>query len=622
LGNKCCCSGFSGVNALTTYGEDKYWIGGTSGWWDGTSNWDPVGEPETGDNAHLTQSDTTNRDVYYQSALSPSPSLGQLWIDATGLGTITFYQGTGTLSANYETVGRDGTGTFVQTGGTNMITNRLRLGYDLGGTGTYSLSGGDLSAGGETIGNWSSGTFTQTGGTNTIGDWLTIGRQGGSSGTYNLSGAGILSSDIEAFGYAGTAAFTQTGGTNTTNWLMMGGLYGNTTGTATYDLSGTGELYVGNELIGGSGMGTFSQTGGIHDITYGFTLGYKPGGTGTYNLSGGGLSAGGETIGREGSGTFTQTAGTNTITNRLTLGGRSGSTGTYDLSGTGALSATNEYIGNLGTGTFTQTGGTNTTDTLTIKADPAGSGVYNLDGGTLNATTIVNNDRFNHSGGALNGDFTNNVGATFTLSGTGIRTVNGDVTNDGTVKVAGATEGTTAVFTGTFVNNGVLDTDPARLEFFGDFTIGPDGSILASVGDQYVLHQDFLINSLSTAGWTTAGADLIFTGPGTHVFSFDDLGLTWDGLYLEDDAILEFSATGDFYASVLSGWTVDSGGIIDNISAPSGFALFYDPALNPGLSGTYELSGGGCISPVPVPGAVLLGILGLSVAGIKLRKST
>jgi len=746
---------------LATYGQDNYWIG-NSGWWDNILNWSLNEQPDGGDDVHLTQSDGIDREVYYRTSADPSPLLGSLSIDATNSGTITFLQDSYSLSATNEHIGTSGIGTFTQSGGTNTITDSLNVGLDAGSTGTYNLGGSaDLSVSWERIGRSGTGTFTQMGGAHTIANWLYVGTQADGMGTYNLIG-GDLSAGIEVVGNHGTGAVTQTGGTNTNNWLWMGRQVG---GDGTYNLSGTGELYVGNEIVGGKSMGTFNQTGGIHDTTHGFTLGYDPSGSGTYNLSEGNLSAGGETIGREGSGTFTQTGGTNIITNRLTLGGRSGSTGTYDLSGTGALSATNEHIGNLGTGTFTQTGGTNTigswlyvggeggtglglyslsgtgvlsagyeaiqsaenatfnqtggtntttgalyvgsnwngtynlsggdlsaswehiggwdgstgtltqtggtntvtsfgltvgqnsgstgtynlsgtgilsasdetignlgsgtftqtggtntTDTLTIKADSTGSGVYNLDGGILNATTIVNNDQFNYSDGTLNSDFMNNVGATFTLSGMGIRTVNGDVTNDGTVKVTGATEGTTAVFAGTFVNNGVLDTDPARLEFFGDFTIGPDGSILASVGDQYVLHQDFLINSLSTAGWTTGGADLIFTGPGTHMFSFGDLDLAWNELSLEGGATLEFNATGIFYADILSGWNVNSNGIIENIFAPSGFTLFYDPALNPGLSGAYEFSGGGSLNPVPVPGAVLLGILGLSVAGVKLRK--
>ncbi len=88
----------------------------------------------------------------------------------------------------------------------------------------------------------------------------------------------------------------------------------------------------------------------------------------------------------------------------------------------------------------------------------------------------------------------------------------------------------------------------------------------------------------------------------------------------ESYRVLEFSATGAFHASLLSGLIVNSDGIIGNILAPAGFTLFYDPALNPGLSGAYKFSGGGSLTPVPVPGAVLLGVLGLGTAGWRLRR--
>ena len=151
----------------------------------------------------------------------------------------------------------------------------------------------------------------------------------------------------------------------------------------------------------------------------------------------------------------------------------------------------------------------------------------------MNATTIVNNDQFNYSGGTLNDHFTsqtftNNAGATFTLSGAGTRTVNASVTNNagGTVNVNGSTAGTTAVFNGTFTNYGTLNSDPATLEFLGDLTIGPGGSIHAAPGDQYILHQNFSITASDTTGWTTSGAGLIFTGSGPHTISDSALGLT------------------------------------------------------------------------------------------------
>jgi hypothetical protein len=262
------------------------------------------------------------------------------------------------------------------------------------------------------------------------------------------------------------------------------------------------------------------------------------------------------------------------------------------------LAAPHEYIGYSGTGTFSQTGGTNATDALTIKSNSSASGVYDLGGGALNATTVNNHDRFNYTDGALNGDVTNNAGATFTLSGAGTRTVNGDVTNHGTLKVAGTTDGTTAVFTGPVFNYATLNSDPATLEFLGDLVVGPDGSIPASAGDQYLLHEAFLIDPLNDlSGWTTSEADLTFTGPIEHLLSFGTSDLTWYELSLEDGAILDFDAEGAFYASVLTGLTINPDRTVANISGTDGFILYYDPTLSPTLSGIYPLTEGGSLRP-------------------------
>ncbi len=584
--------------------------------------------------------------------------------------------GTGTLSAASETIGVSGTGTFNQSAGTNTVTGGLSVGTGAGSTGTYSLSGtGALSAASEYVGSNGTGTFNQSAGTNTMTGRLFVGSYSGSTGTYNLSDTGALSAGSDEYiGYAGTGIFSQSGGTHTIAGVLN---VGNDSGsTGTYNLSGTGVLSDWDEVIGRSGSGTFNQTGGTNTMTSnGLYLGYEAGGTGTYNLSDGALSSvREEVIGQLGAGTFTQTGGTNemreltvggghgatgaytlsggdlrvaswelvanfgvgtfdqtggtnTITGGLHVGNESAGTGTYNLSGTGVLSAETETIGNFGIATFTQTGGTNTTNTLTIRADPTGSSVYNLDGGTLNATTIVNNDRFNYSGGDLNGNFTNSAGATFALSGAGTRTVNGDVTNDGTIKVTGATEGTTAVFTGTFINNGILYSDPTRLEFLGDVLITPGGSIYASPGDRYVFHEDLIISTSIAGDLFTDDVELVFVGLGSHVLSLNGLDLSANELSLEDGATLDLDGGGSLYASVVSGLVFDSDGSVANVSASADFTLFYDPALSPDLSGTYHALGGGIITPVgmvPLPGALCLetlGLMGLIITRRRLRAS-
>jgi len=102
--------------------------------------------------------------------------------------------GTGQLSAGNEHVGYSGTGTtgtFTQSGGTNTVNRYLFVGSVHYSTGEYNLSNGQLWANGEygyeCIGRQGTGTFTQTGGINTV-KLCTVGQSSGSSGTYTMSG--------------------------------------------------------------------------------------------------------------------------------------------------------------------------------------------------------------------------------------------------------------------------------------------------------------------------------------------------------------------------------------------------------------------------------------------------
>ena len=168
----------------------------------------------------------------------------------------------------------------------------------------------------------------------------------------------------------------------------------------------------------------FAHTGGTNSVTYDFYLGYNPGSTGTYNLSGTGqLSAVDEYIGSYGTGTFTHTGGANS-TLVLFLGGNSGSTGVYNLGSTGQLSAVDEYIGSYGTGTFTQTGGTNS---ISIRRSYLGynsgsSGSYNLTGGTLILQSLEKGNgaaAFSFGGGTINASGTFSTSLPMTLTGDG-----------------------------------------------------------------------------------------------------------------------------------------------------------------------------------------------------------
>ena len=162
-----------------------------------------------------------------------------------------------------------------------------------------------------------------------------------------------------------TASFTQSGGTMSVksgNYVYIGS---NPGGSGSYNLS-NGLLTAPNEYIGCFGTGSFTQSGGTHTVNNWIDLGYGTGASGSYSLSNGQLAVqNGEYIGYSGTGSFTQSGGTHFVSGGLFLGYNSGATGSYALSN--------------GTLTVDQVSG------------GAGTGVFNFNGGLLQASTTANN---------------------------------------------------------------------------------------------------------------------------------------------------------------------------------------------------------------------------------------
>jgi outer membrane autotransporter protein len=94
----------------------------------------------------------------------------------------------------------------------------------------------------------------------------------------------------------------------TGNLILGTQVLGTQASSGTYELSGTGSLAAQNEIVGGAGTGVFNQTGGSHVVSNTLTLAETAGSTGSYNLSGGTLTA--SYLDVKNGGAFTQTGGT------------------------------------------------------------------------------------------------------------------------------------------------------------------------------------------------------------------------------------------------------------------------------------------------------------------------
>ncbi|MBN2584969.1 MAG: hypothetical protein JXL80_18035 [Planctomycetes bacterium] len=237
--------------------------------------------------------------------------------------------GTGVLDTQSVTVGSDGIGTFTQTGGTHNIETTLIIAGDSDAEGRYNMSGGALNVGWY-IGLYNVNTteFNHSGGTVTT-DEIRLGSQSENAtngfGTYSLSGTGTVVANQVNVGKWSDGEFLQSGGTSTISGPLNVGvtLNPNTSrGEGDYELSGTGQLSTVNTVVGLGGTGDFLQTGGTHTVAGALVLGDEASGIGTYDISGGSLSAADLVVGQDGTGTLTisDAAAQITVSNLLYIG--------------------------------------------------------------------------------------------------------------------------------------------------------------------------------------------------------------------------------------------------------------------------------------------------------------
>jgi hypothetical protein len=152
----------------------------------------------------------------------------------------------GYLSSQTESIGVTGNGTFIQNGGTNIQygdTNApgyFIVGGSLGSNGRYELHHGQIYADSETIGRKGTGTFVQTGRTNSIANDLTLGSELGIQGQYELLGGTLNVGHIEVAS-EGTGTFVMNGGTingsTEDSEIFVNSKRGSLTGPGTFNIT-------------------------------------------------------------------------------------------------------------------------------------------------------------------------------------------------------------------------------------------------------------------------------------------------------------------------------------------------------------------------------------------------
>ena len=515
-----------------------------------------------------------------------------------------------TFAGGENNIGHDGgVATLNISGGSLSVAEVLRFGNGSGGNGTLNMTGGAINKTGNgqfLVGhNNGTGTVVQSAGTIIANNELYIGNENaGASGTYTLSGTGALtvSNEVVVGRESGTGVLNVNGGTLTTE--------------------GNGNMYIGRR----NGTGTLNQTDGVVNVNREFGVGTRDDnkiGTGTYNLSGGSLSAANNIfIGKElgASGTMDMTGGTMSTSDKLQIG-HNQATGVLNQSG-GTVNVQNEvYIGNennassVGTYTLSGTGALNVGNEVIVGRDN-GTGTLNLNGGTVTATKISGGNgsaTVNFNGGVLKAkrDESNLIENldTANVQSNGLK-INSNGFNVATSQALSGTGGLEKLGAGNLTLNAASTYTGPTLVSAGTLTLALNSSITSAVS---------VADGAALAGAGAIAGDLSFNSGAKFVFSLTQT-------LLANGATVSFADFGiDDLVGLSSATTVGlynliGGTAIINTNGLSNLGAANAADLGDGKS-AYFTEGSLQVNVVPEPSTyALLVLAGLGLAGHVIRR--